>query len=47
MRETLNEWSFVLAAYGVGGVGTLWLAGWSWLRMQAAERRRDGARHGR
>ena len=44
MREGLDQWSFVLAAYGVAVLGTLALALWSWLAMRAAERRRDGTR---
>ena len=43
MRETLDPWSFVAAAYAVGIIGTLVLVGWSWLAMRRAERRRDGA----
>ncbi len=49
MRETLDPWPFVIAAYALVIVGTLVLAGWSWLEMRRAERRRaenqrDGAR---
>ena len=43
MRETLDPWPFVIAAYAIGVVGTLVLVGWSWLAMRRAERRRDGA----
>ena len=43
MRETLDPWPFVIAAYAVGVIGTLLLVGWSWLAMRRAERRRDGA----
>jgi hypothetical protein len=44
MREALDQWAFVYAAYAVGIAGTLLLAGWSWLTMRAAERRRDRSR---
>lgn len=44
MREGLNQWDFVLAAYAVTVLGTLALALWSWLAMRAAERRRDKGR---
>jgi hypothetical protein len=42
MRETLDPWPFVIAAYAIGVIGTLVLLGWSWLAMRRAERRRDG-----
>ncbi len=44
MREALDQWDFVVAAYSVGVLGTLWLVGWSWLGMRRAEARRDKAR---
>lgn len=44
MREGLDQWGFVLAAYAIGVLGTLALAGWSWWTMRAAERRRDAVR---
>jgi hypothetical protein len=44
MREGLDHWDFVLAAYAVGVIGTLALVLWSWLAMRAAERRRDDSR---
>ena len=44
MREMLDPWPFVWAAYVLGIVGTLALVGWSWLAMRRAERRREGAR---
>jgi threonine/homoserine/homoserine lactone efflux protein len=44
MREDLDQWSFVIAAYVVGVIGTLVMAGWAWLAMRRAERRRDEAR---
>ena len=44
MRETLDPWPFVIAAYGLGVAATLVLIGWSWLAMRRAERRREEAR---
>ena len=44
MRETLDQWTFVIAAYAVTIAATLALAGWSWLAMRMAERRRDEGR---
>jgi len=44
MREGLDQWAFVLAAYAIGVIGTLALIGWSWLAMRAAERRREKTR---
>lgn len=44
MREALDPWLFVHAAYAVGGLGTLAMAGWSLWSMRAAERRRDRSR---
>ena len=41
MREALDQWNFVIAAYAVTAVATLALVGWSWLAMRAAERKRD------
>lgn len=41
MREGLDQWSFVLAAYAVAILATLLLAGWSWRSMRRAEARRD------
>jgi hypothetical protein len=41
MHEGLDQWSFVIAAYALGIAGTLALAGWSWMSMRRAERRRD------
>jgi len=42
MRETIDPWAFVIAAYAIGVFGTLVLVGWAWLVMRRAERRRDG-----
>ena len=44
MREALDQWNFVIAAYAVGVIGTVLLVGWSWTAMLAAERRREKAR---
>ena len=44
MREALDQWTFVVAAYAVTIAGTLALIGWSWLTMRAAERGRDAGR---
>jgi hypothetical protein len=44
MREGLDQWSFVVAAYAVTIAGTLALVAWSWLAMRVAERRRDVGR---
>jgi hypothetical protein len=44
VRENLDQWAFVLAAYAIGVGATLVLAGWSWLAMKHAERRRDESR---
>jgi hypothetical protein len=44
MREALDPWPFVIAAYVLGIGGTLVLVAWSWIAMRRAERRRDGAR---
>jgi hypothetical protein len=44
MREALDQWSFVIAAYAVTVAATLALVGWSWLAMRVAERRRDEGR---
>jgi hypothetical protein len=44
MREALNQWDFVLAAYALGIVGTLATVAWSWVAMKRAEARRDRAR---
>jgi len=44
MREVLDPWSFVFAAYAIGVGGTVLLIAWSWLAMRRAETRRDKAR---
>ena len=44
MREALDQWSFVVAAYFVGVGGTLVTTAWSWLTMKRAEARRAKGR---
>jgi hypothetical protein len=44
VREALDPWPFVIAAYALGVGATLALAGWSWLAMRRAEKRREEAR---
>ena len=44
MREALDPWIFVVAAYAMTIAATLALAAWSWLGMRQAERRRDAGR---
>ena len=41
MREALDQWDFVIAAYAVGIAGTLAMVVWAWRSMKRAERRRD------
>ncbi|MDJ0641726.1 MAG: hypothetical protein QNJ15_02815 [Erythrobacter sp.] len=41
MREALDHWDFVIAAYAVGLGGLALLTAWSWQTMRHAERRRD------
>jgi hypothetical protein len=44
VREALDPWPFVIAAYALGVGSTLALAAWSWLAMRRAEKRREEAR---
>jgi hypothetical protein len=44
VREALDQWNYVIAAYALTVAGTLLLVGWSWLAMRAAERRREEGR---
>jgi hypothetical protein len=44
MREQLNQWDFVLMAYGVGGIALAVLIIWAWRAMRAAEARRDATK---
>lgn len=39
MREALDQWDFVAAAYALGVGGTLATVVWSWLAMVRAEAR--------
>lgn len=41
MREELNQWDFVLLAYGVAAVALVALIAWAWRAMRRAEARRD------
>ena len=44
MREALDQWDFVYAAYAAGVFGTLAMVAWSWLAMRRAEARRARTR---
>ncbi len=44
MRESLDQWSFLLATYVLGIGMTMLLTGWSWFAMRRAERRRERIR---
>lgn len=44
MREALDQWNYVLAAYALGVGATLVLVVWSWVSMVRAEARRDRVR---
>ena len=44
MREALDQWTFVYAAYAIGVGGTLAMIVWSWIAMKRAEKRREKAR---
>jgi len=44
MREALDQWDFVVAAYALTVGGTALLVVQSWLAMRRAEKRRDRAR---
>mgnify|MGYP005828565539 CR=1 FL=1 len=44
MREALDQWDFVIAAYALTAGGTAWLIIQSWVAMRRAEKRRDVAR---
>ncbi|MEL7217281.1 MAG: heme exporter protein CcmD [Pseudomonadota bacterium] len=41
MREALEHWDFVVAAYAIGLGGLAALLLWSWQSMRRAEQRRD------
>lgn len=44
MREALDPWQFVAAAYAIGAITTLAMVAGSWLSMRRAEKRRDKVR---
>ena len=44
MREELNQWDFVVLAYGVGAIALAVLIVWAWRAMRRAEARRDATR---
>jgi hypothetical protein len=44
MREALDPWIFVTAAYVIGVGSTAVMIGWSWLSMRRAEKRRERSR---
>lgn len=44
MREALDQWDFVVAAYAVGILGTLAMVAWAWIDMKHAEKRREESR---
>lgn len=44
MREALDQWDFVVAAYALGVGGTLATVIWSWLAMKRSEARRERSR---
>lgn len=44
MRETLDQWDFVLGAYAVGLLAIIAIVVWSWREMRTAEQRREESR---
>jgi hypothetical protein len=46
MREALDPWIFVYAAYAIGVGGTALMVAWSLVSMRNAERRRERSREG-
>jgi len=44
MREQLDQWDFVLLAYGLGVIALIGLIVWAWRAMRRAEMRRDATR---
>ena len=42
----MNQWSFVLAAYGVTALATLGLVLWAWASMRAAEADAEAVKRG-
>lgn len=45
MREALDHWDFVIAAYAIGVGGMAAIIAWSWQSMRRAEKRRDEVRN--
>jgi len=41
MREALDQWDFVVAAYAVGLIAMAVLVAWAWWDMRRTEARRD------
>ena len=46
MREALDQWTFVYAAYAIGIGGTVAMIFWSWFAMKRAEAKREKIRSG-
>ncbi|MCJ2181314.1 hypothetical protein MTR62_01115 [Novosphingobium sp. 1949] len=44
MRETMDAWPYVIAAYAIGVGGTSAMIAWALMTMRRAESRRDAAR---
>ena len=44
MRENLDQWDFVIAAYAIGLAATIAMVAWSWISMRRAEARREEVR---
>lgn len=44
MREMMDPWAFVIAAYVAGVGATLVMVAWSLLSMRRAEKRRDAVK---
>ena len=44
MREVLDHWPFVYAAYAIGIASTALMIGWAWISMRRAEKRREKTR---
>ena len=42
----MNHWPFVIAAYGLAGLGTFGLLAWAWRSMRAAESLTDSLKRG-
>lgn len=44
MREGLDQWDYVVAAYAIGLMALTLLVAWAWTAMRRAEARRDATR---